>query len=253
MWGECIVIQKKKRSTKKGGMYGEYNNAMDFIIDIIPNKELKEVAKMCNKKGVIVKGLFPSYELTELEYLTLKITKDNERRIFSIIKELSENTSINILFLFDDSNYDECVRIYGNSFNKVKVFNIVKNACKKKCNESSLPNNLKEIYRLHKLLLSEGVKHEIRYKQGIVVKSIIINNIDSYFDYEANIIKSILKKLIWEKFNDITNSSFVYQSFMNRHFIKKIELLNTQIEEEFKQQEIQFKAYCNKYRRCSNN
>ena len=122
---------KAKRLNEHRSKYWGYNNAMEFATEFIPNIELKDAIKECNRNGVIVKNFCPSYSINEIDTLTLRITKSNECRVINILKALENNKLLSIVLESDEQNNIVTVKILSNIFNKKEVFNVVKKSCKK--------------------------------------------------------------------------------------------------------------------------
>lgn len=235
-------ISKKNEKSIQG------QNIIKLAIDIIPNKELKEAAKECNQNGVTVKSFYPSFSINETEYIVLIINKNNELKILNIIKSLYSAGCFNAFLLYNDKEHVESIKITANYFNKIKVFEIIKQSCKNKCNIDDLPEQAKEIYIMHKQLTNEEINHVIHYSAGNFLQSFSINNVDSFLGFESNQIKKIYSSHLWETIDNDGNSSFIYKYREKNRFLQKMRTINLSIEDEIKREEQELKNIYEKYR-----
>ena len=238
-----------KRGIEKKNTHLKRISEIDFIIEITNDKELREAVKECNRNGARVKRFFTTCEPFELACIALRITKENEGRIFNILKELQENECLKIMFSYNENENLEMLHVYGNIRNKAKVFSIVRYAVKRKCNFNKLSLPLQEIYKMHKTLFKEDIEHQIKYNEGFVFQSAVIRNLDnSYFRFGLNRVKNIFSSSLMQTIDRNGNENFNYRFRIERDMFYKLRSINSELEKEFKWQANEFEALCAKYR-----
>ncbi|MBQ9267329.1 MAG: hypothetical protein IJ217_03520 [Clostridia bacterium] len=241
--------RKKNVAKEVRGKYFGYKNELDFAIETLPDKELREAIKECNRSGARVKGFFTTLEISELASMALRITKENERRLFNILRELEANHCLRIVLAYDEFDHLDTLRIFGNIRNKAKVFTIVRSAVKKKSDFDTLSPQLQEIYKMHKSLVREDLEHQIKYKEGRLLQSTIICNIDSsYFSYGADRVKKIYSSMLWENNDDMRNGNYTYRFRDKNSMLNKMKQINVELDKEFQWQADELEALSAKYR-----
>lgn len=239
--------RKMKKNNKYGNFFG-YKNDIDFAIETLPDKRLKETIKTCNRNGVFVKRFYLAVEFRELSSISLIITKSNENRIFNIIKKLENSHLLKSSFIYNESEDIELIRLFANKFNKEDVFDIICKASSKKEKFDNLSVQLKEIYKMHKTMTNESISHQIEYNSGRIFYSATIKNIESFFDYGADRVRKIYKKYLWESNDSMNNVNFRYRLRGKVGMYNKMKKINEKLNEEFKWQEKEFEALSAKYR-----
>ena len=224
-------------------------NKNDIALETLPDKELKETVKECNKFGAPVKGFYTAMSIYEHAGITLQIKKDNELKIINVLRKLDEEGCLKVALLYDETQNIELVKIFANNINKAKIFKIIREAIRKKSNENQLNNPINEIYKMHKLLKNEDINHQIKYNSGKLFDSFKIQNINSYFEFGANRIKKVFNTYLWESFDNMNNKE--YRCFLKSKMsmCNIIGKINNELNEEFKWQEKELETLFNKYRR----
>lgn len=218
-------------------------------ISMIPDKYMREAALECNRDGVWLWRFFPSFELFELSNIDLRVTKDNIRRIFNILKVLSENQCLNIRFIYREEKYIELIRIYAGTFQREKIFKLVKESVKKKCNLEELTTPLQEVYKMHRTLTDEDMEHQIVYKDESALKCFTMKNIDnSYFSFGLERVRNIFNMQLLRTEDKHRDINYNYRYRTSKTMTKKLKKINEALDKEFKWQAEEFDKMCAKYR-----
>lgn len=234
--------------TKLKKTYFGYKNEIDFAIETLPDEKLKSTIKECNKYGVYVKGFYTTFNISELAAIKLKITKDNEKRIFNILKHLECNRCLRVTFSYKEDQDLKLITIYANIMNKSKVFDIVRNSVKSKCSFDDLTAETREIYEMHQLLSKEDISHDIGTKNIAMVNTVEVKNIVSYFSYGSDRIKDVYNSLMngWSCFKN--EDSFVVSGINKNQLVDTLHTINDKLYKEFKWQEDELESFSQKYR-----
>ncbi len=240
----------KREKRKKNNFPSK--SKVELIAECIEDKSLKNTVKACNEYGVRVAGFFPSFDFFETSYITLKILRGNEKRIFNILQNLEAKRNINVEFLsYGDKNV-ETVKIFANWWHKKEVFKIIQEAVKKKCDLSKLSDVLKEIYNMHKLLTKEDISHRIHYAKREIIYYFSISNLHSYFSFGLNRVKDIFKNTLGERIDKNGDWQYEYSFHFGKSMLMKLKTLNQKLENEFKWQSNELEALSARYRKNPN-
>lgn len=237
-------MSSQKANPKKGVL----NNPKRYI-SMIPDKAMREAANECNNDGVWLWRTLPSFELFELSSMDFRITKDNVRRIFNILRVLSENNCLNIRLIYRERDNVELIRIYANNFQREKVFKLIKSAVKKKCNIEKLREPIQEVYKMHRMLTDEDIEHQAVYKDIGILKMFVMKNVNnSYFYFGLTRVRNIFCQNLPETTDKHRDVNYTCGFDFNSVVLKKLKKINKELEAEFKWQADEFDKMCAKYR-----
>lgn len=227
-------------------------NKIEVAIQGLENKNLKDAIQECNKCGVSVIGFSINLKIFSKAYITLRILKGNERRIFNILNELKKQCPLSIHLLSEENKNLEAVKIFVDWWNQDKVFQMIRQAVKKKTNFENLNQTLQEVYQMHKMLAKEDIDHDICYEEGKLFYGFRISQIQSYFSYGANRLKDIFEKSLEKSINEFEEEEYHYLWHTRKGMLKKLKDLNQKLKEEFQWQADELEALSAKYRRNPN-
>lgn len=243
IWGWRMNNQKLK-GRKKACKNPKYE-----YISMIPDKYMREAALECNRYGVWLWRFLPSFELFEFSNIDVRVTKDNVKRIFNILKTLSENQCLNIRFIYREEKYIELFRIYAGTFQREKIFKLVKEAVRKKCDFEELTMPLQEVYKMHRTLTDEDMEHQIVYRDEGVLKSFTMKNLDnSYFSFGLKRVKGIFDTQLLRTEDKHMDINYNYRYRPSEMMTKKLKKINEALDKEFEWQAEEFDKMCAKYR-----